>query len=110
MDKWLNASRSADGETLDLMMDMAVIFASLNVAVLVGLLYLYTRIAWRSRAVYPVGLIIFASMLLVQNLVTGYSYVMMTPFFGESVVPYLFTISLLEFGGLLALARVTLWQ
>ena len=95
---------------MDAMMDSAVVFASLNVALLVGLLYLYSRIAWRSKAVYAVGLMVFASLLLVQNLVTDYSYLMMTPFFGESVVPFLFTISLLEFGGLIALAKVTLWQ
>jgi hypothetical protein len=51
---------------------------------------------------------LFASLLLVQNLVTAYSYLSMTPFFGEAVVPFLFAISVLEFGGLLALARVTL--
>jgi hypothetical protein len=90
------------------MMDLAVVFASLNGAVLVGLLYLYLRITWRTKAVYPVGLMLFASLLLVQNLVTAYSYLSMTPFFGEAVVPFLFAISVLEFGGLLALARVTL--
>jgi hypothetical protein len=90
------------------MMDLAIVFSSLNVAVLIGLLYLYARITWRSRAVYPAGLLIFASLLLLQNLVTVYSYVSMTPFFGESVLPYLFAISLLEFGGLMALARITL--
>jgi hypothetical protein len=95
---------------MDAVMDFAVVFASLNVAVLVGLLFLYSRIAWKSKAVYTVGLIVFASLLLIQNLVTDYSYVMMTPYFGESVVPFLFAISILEFGGLLALARVTLWQ
>ena len=91
-------------------MDLAVAFASLNSAVLAGLLYLYLRMAWRSRAVFAVGLVVFSSLLLVQNLVTDYSYLMMTPFFGEAVVPYLFAISILEFGGLLALARVTVWQ
>jgi len=90
------------------MMNLAVVFSALNGAVLVGLLYLYARIAWRSKAVYPMGLMIFASLLLVQNLLTAFSYLSMTLFFGEAVVPYLFAISVLEFGGLLALVRVTL--
>ena len=89
-------------------MELAVGFALLNGIVLVGLLFLYGRITLRSKALYPVGLMIFASLLLVQNLVTAYSYISMTPFFGDAVVPYLFAISLFEFGGLLALARVTL--
>jgi hypothetical protein len=93
---------------MDAMMDLAVIFALLNGALLVGLLVLYGRIVWRSKAVYPVGLMIFASLLIVQNLLTAYSYLSLTPFFGEAVIPYLFVISVLEFGGILALARVTL--
>ena len=93
---------------MDLMMDLAIAFSSLNVIVLAGLLFLYARITWRSKALYPVGLLFFALLLLLQNLVTAYSYVAMTPFFGESLLPYLLTISVLEFGGLLALTRVTL--
>jgi hypothetical protein len=92
---------------MDLMMSLATVFASLNVAVLVGLLYLYIRIAWQSKAVYPIGLAIFASLLLLQNGVTAFSYLAMAPIFGEAG-PYLFFISVLEFGGLLALVRVTL--
>jgi hypothetical protein len=93
---------------MEAMMDMAVVFAGLNIAVLLGLLFLYGRIVWRSGAVYPAGLMVFACLLLAQNLLTAYSYLSMTPFFGEAVVPYLFMISMFEFGGLLALARVTL--
>jgi hypothetical protein len=90
------------------MMELAIVFSSLNVVVLIGLLYLYARIAWRSKAVYSVGLLIFASLLLLQNLVTAFSYVEMTPFFGEELLPYLLAISVLEFGGLLALTKVTI--
>ena len=89
-------------------MDLAIVFSSLNVIVLVGLLYLYARITWRSKAVYPVGLLIFASLLLLQNLVTAFSFIEMTSFFGEALLPFLLAISVLEFGGLLALTKVTL--
>ena len=89
-------------------MELAIAFSSLNVIVLAGLLYLYARITWRSKALYPIGLLFFASLLLLQNLVTAYSYVAMTPFFGESLLPYLLAISVLEFGGLVALTRITL--
>lgn len=92
---------------MDPMMDLAVAFSSLNILVLLGLLVLYARIVWRSRAVYPVGLMLFASLLLAQNFMTVYSYTSMTPYIGEALYPYLFAISMLEFGGLLALARVT---
>jgi hypothetical protein len=93
---------------LDLMMDLAVVFSSLNVVVLVGLLYMYARIVLRSRALYPAGMMIFGALLLLQNLLTAYSYFAMTTFFGEAVLPYLATISILEFGGLVTLTRISL--
>ena len=93
--------------SMDLMMELAVVFALLNSLLLTGLLLLYGRIVRKSRAAYPMGLMIFAGLLLTQNLLTVYSYASMTPLFGGSVIPYLFVISALEFGGLLVLARVT---
>jgi hypothetical protein len=90
------------------MMELALVFSSLNVVALLALLYLYGRIALRSRAAYSVGLTLFALLLLLQNAVTAFSYIEMTPFFGDEVVPYLATISVLEFGGLVALTKVTL--
>jgi len=70
-------------------------------------MYMYSRIVLRTRAAHPAGLLIFASFLLVQHLLTAYSYLAMTSFFGGAVLPYLATISVLEFGGLVTLARIT---
>ena len=89
------------------MMEIAVVFATLNSIVLLALLVIYSRIAAKTRASYSVGLMIFALFLLAQNLATIYSYVDMAPFFEPQAVPYLSTISALEFVGLLVLARIT---
>jgi uncharacterized membrane protein YgdD (TMEM256/DUF423 family) len=88
-------------------MDLAAFFASLNVLLLVGLVYVYSRLTLRSKAPFTVGLLLFAGFLLVHNLMTVYSFLSMEPFFGEAVLPYLLAISSLEFVGLLALVRVT---
>ncbi len=89
------------------MMDLAAMFAGLNVVLLLGLLYVYSRLTLRSKAPFALGLLIFAAFLLAHNAMTVYSFVSMEPFFGEAVIPYLLGISALEFGGLLALVRVT---
>lgn len=89
------------------MMVVAVIFATLNSIILLSLLFIYGRIVMRTRASYSVGLMIFAVFLLAQNLATIYSYVDMAPFFEPEALPYLSTISALEFVGLLVLARIT---
>jgi hypothetical protein len=89
------------------MMDLAIVFSALNSVLLLVLLSLYLRIFLRRRASYSLGLMIFAAFLLVQNLMTAYSYASMTPHFGEGVLPFLFGMSLFEFGGLIALFRIT---
>ncbi len=91
-----------------LMMDLAILFSGLNAGLLLLLLYLYARITIRTRASYSVGLLIFAILLLSQNLLVVFSYESMGYLIGEAVLPYLFAISLLQFGGLLALTRITL--
>ena len=89
------------------MLDLAVIFAGLNTVVLVVLLVIYGRIAVKSRAVYSVGLVMFALFLLAQNLMTVLAYVVMSPLFGQGSLPALSGISALEFVGLLVLAKIT---
>ena len=88
-------------------MEIAVVFAVLNSVILLSLIVLYGRIATKTRATYSIGLMIFALFLLAQNLATIYSYVDMAPFFEPQALPYLSSISALEFFGLLVLARIT---
>jgi hypothetical protein len=89
------------------MMDIAVIFATMNSVILFVLLVIYGRIVTKTRASYSIGLMIFALFLLAQNLATIYSYVDMAPFFEPQALPFLSSISALEFVGLLVLARIT---
>jgi len=89
------------------MMEIAVVFAGLNSIILIFLLILYGRITLKTRAMYSVGLMIFALFLLAQNLATVYSYLAMAPFFEPAALPFLSGISALEFVGLLVLARIT---
>src|SRR2546428_11285640 len=69
--------------TMETMMELAVIFAILNAALLTALSVIYGRIVWRTRASHPIGLLIFALLLLLQNALTIYSYLAMAPFFPE---------------------------
>lgn len=88
-------------------MTVAIIFSILNSAMLLVLLYIFARIAIRSHASHSVGLTFFALLLLANSLLTAYSYATMAPFFGDEALPYLSTISVLEFVGLAALLKIT---
>ena len=93
---------------MDPMMDVAIVFSALNAALLLVLLYVFVGIAVRSRASHSVGLMFFALLLLANSLLTAYSYATMAPFFGSEALPYLSTISVLEFVGLAVLLKITL--
>jgi hypothetical protein len=86
----------------------AIIFSLLNSGMLLVLLYVFARIAIRSRASHSIGLTFFALLLLANSALTAYSYATMAPFFGADALPFLSTISVLEFVGLAALLKITL--
>jgi hypothetical protein len=93
---------------MDPLIAIASIFAAFNVALLIGLIYLYSRIFMKTHAGYSAGLLIFAVLLLFHNMVTVFGYVVMGGFFSDQIYPVLVGITVLEFGGLLALIKVTL--
>jgi hypothetical protein len=93
---------------MDPMMDVAIVFSALNAVLLLILLYVFTGIAMRSRASHSIGLMFFTLLLLANSLLTAYSYATMAPFFGSEALPYLSTMSVLEFVGLAVLLKITL--
>jgi hypothetical protein len=93
---------------MDPMMEVAIVFSSLNAVLLVVLLVFFAGIALRRRASHSVGLMFFALLLLANSVLTAYSYATMAPFFGREALPYLSTMSVLEFVGLAVLLKITL--
>jgi hypothetical protein len=90
------------------LVETAIVLSFLNAALLLGLLYLYVRILTKTHARYTLGLIIFASLLLIQNLIMMASYVFIIGFYSWQLYPVLDLIGVFEFAGLIALFRVTL--
>jgi len=89
-------------------MDVAMVFSGLNVIVLLALLYLYGRLAMRSRAVLSIGLVVFALFLLTQNSLTLFAYYTMEPLFDAETVPFLSATSILQFAAYMVLLRFTI--
>jgi hypothetical protein len=92
---------------MDPLMDLAIGLSLANTVILLGLVYLYSRIFLRTRAVYPIGLALFACFLLMHNLLTIFAYGTMAPVFGAEALPYLSAIGAFEFAGLVILLRMT---
>lgn len=93
---------------MEVLMDVALAFSGLNVAVLAGLIFLYGRMVVRSRAVPSFALVVFALFLLVQNALTIYAYDDMAPLFGAETLPYLTAIAASQFVALVVLLWFTL--
>lgn len=89
-------------------MYVAIGLATVNSAILLGLIYVYAKISMRTRASYPIGLVIFASLLLLQNLLTAVAYATMSPVFGTEALPYLSGMGGAELAGLGVLLWMTL--
>jgi hypothetical protein len=92
---------------LDVYAAVATGLSGLNVVLLLGLLYLYGRIATKTHAGYTYGLMIFSGLLLAQN--SGMVYVcgLLTNLYDWRLAPYFAFVAVAEFVGLLVLLRVT---
>ena len=93
---------------MDTLVAVATGFSGLNVALLVGLLYIYARIASKMHAGYTLGMMIFSGLLLAQNSLMVYVCGFLTYYYNWQLYPFFAALAVLESVGLLALLKVTL--
>jgi uncharacterized membrane protein YgdD (TMEM256/DUF423 family) len=92
-----------------LLMDVSSIVSTVNMVILVILLAVYTNIYRKTGATFTVGLMVFAGMLMLHNLIAIYGYFAMAPLYSENLLPYFVGIHIAELAGLIALLKVTVW-
>jgi hypothetical protein len=80
----------------------------LNAALFGFLAYVYGKTAVSTRARYPLGLFIFAVLLIVQTAGTALTYLVFGYEIGGDAVPSMFAMASFEFVGVLALLKTTL--
>jgi hypothetical protein len=93
---------------LDPLIGANALVASANIAVLVALLILYTKVYKSSKANFTIGLMLFVGLLMLHNIIAVYGYFMMEPLYAPALVPYFLAIHIAELAGLLILFRITL--
>lgn len=92
-----------------LLMDVSSIVSMANMAILVVLLAVYGRIYNKTGATFTIGLMIFAGMLMLHNVIAVYGYFAMAPLYSDDLLPYFVGIHIAELAGLIALLKVTVW-
>jgi hypothetical protein len=91
-----------------LLLDIAIVIYCINAALFAFLAYLYGKTALSTRARYPVGLFIFALLLLFHSAGTAAAYLFLGPYFGDEAVPFMSIMGGVELVGVAALLRITL--
>ena len=92
-----------------MLMDVSSIVSMINMAILVALLAVYANIYRKTGAMFTVGLMVFAGMLMLHNVIAVYGYFAMAPLYSDDLLPYFVAIHIAELAGLIALLKVTVW-
>src|SRR3712207_3624797 len=92
-----------------LLMDVSSVVSIINTAILVVLLAVYANIYRKTGATFTIGLMVFAGMLMLHNIIAIYGYFAMAPLYSDDLLPYFVGIHIAELAGLIALLKVTVW-
>ncbi len=92
-----------------LLMDVSSVVSMINTAILVVLLAVYANIYRKTGAIFTIGLMVFAGMLMLHNIIAIYGYFAMAPLYSNDLLPYFVGIHIAELAGLIALLKVTVW-
>ncbi len=87
---------------------LSTIISVANIALLAMLIAIYAKIYKTSKAVYTLGLLFFAAMLTLHNVIAVYAYFAMAPLYSDELFPYFVGIHLAELAGIAVLVKVTL--
>jgi hypothetical protein len=91
-----------------ILMDISAAISLTNVAMLMALLILYLKIYKSSKAIFTLGLMFFAGMLILHNVIAVYAYFAMAPLYHEALLPYFVVIHAAELAGIAVLLKITI--
>lgn len=89
-----------------MMLQAAAVFSLANILLLIGLIIVYGSSFRKIKAAFTAGLLFFAGIFLLQNLVAFYSYVAMFMYYASGVEMFVMVITVAQTAGL----AVLLWM
>ena len=90
------------------LMEISAGVGIVNVALLIALLTVSAKVYKSTRAVFTVGLMFFAGMLMLHNIIAVYAYFAMEPLYAVGLLPYFVVVHIAELAGIAVLLKVTL--
>ncbi|MBV9178961.1 MAG: hypothetical protein JO297_18180 [Nitrososphaeraceae archaeon] len=93
---------------METLMGISAIVGLANIGILIAMLVIYARVYRNTKAIFTVGLMFFAGMIMLHNIIAVYAYLAMEPLYAVGLLPYFVGIHIAELAGLSTLFRVTL--
>lgn len=82
---------------------------SINVIILVMLLYVFTKNYRHIKSDYNLGLLIFSSLFLIENLIAIHLGIFSWPYYAVDIIAHIVVINFIQLLGLLSLLYIT-WK
>jgi hypothetical protein len=89
-------------------MTASTIVSGANLVVLGVLVGVFIKIYSRTKAQLPLGMIFFAGLLFLHNVIGVYAYFSMMELYAAALLPYLLAVHVAELAGLLIFLKITL--
>ena len=92
-----------------MLMNLTTILTALSALMLAALLHVYIKNLKRIKSSFTAGLLIFALLFLIQNIVSLYFYLTMMDYYVPEVELHVFIFTLLQTVGFAVLLKLT-WE
>ncbi len=89
-------------------MTISTIVSGLNMIVLGVLIGVFAKIYQKTKAQLSLGMIFFAGLLFLHNIIGVYAYFSMMDLYATALLPYLLAVHIAEFAGILIFLKITL--
>jgi hypothetical protein len=89
-------------------MTASTIVSGANMISLGVLIGVFAKMDLKTKAQLPLGMIFFAGLLFLHNIIGVYAYFSMMELYASALLPYLLAVHMAEFAGILILLRITL--
>jgi hypothetical protein len=93
---------------MESIMTASTIVSGANMVALGVLIGIFAKMYSKTKAQLPLGMIFFASLLFLHNVIGVYAYFSMMELYAAALLPYLLAVHVAELAGILILLRITL--
>ena len=90
-------------------MNITTVLTGISTILLLGLIYVYYKNLKKIKSNFTIGLVIFAILFLIQNVVSLYYFITMMKYYAPEVEAHIFILTLLQTIGFAVLLKIT-WE